>query len=460
MRRTRNAQRWLDFNPIDPEIQEKFEVMDKILQSTRSELDLVLADLTEGIDLSTGRTGMSADQVLRMVIAKQMYGYSYEQLHVRVSDSICLRKFCGYEFVLVPKLQTLQENIAKLRPETLEAVHKALVRYARKEGIDNGQKVRIDTLAVEANIHYPTDSSLIEDGVRVLTRMLRSARRVFPEAQITFHDRTRVVKKRTFAVANAKRTEERVKLYRELVKYAEEVLDYAREGTRKLKRLEGTKDAREAARAVAGEIKQMADLLARVIDQTKRRVFSGERVPADEKLVSLFEPHTDIIEKGGRETIFGHKVCVTVGKGNLVLDAIIERGNPADTEFFPEALDRHRRLYGSVPQTVAADGGFASQDNARYAKAKGVENVSFTKRVGKTLRDLLPDRAMQRLLYRFRAGVEGIVSALKRGVGLGRCLWRGWESFESYVWSSVVAHNLKMLTETVWRRQRRRPARA
>lgn len=460
MRGIRSPQRGFDFNPIDPQVQEKFEVMDKILQSTRCELDLVLADLTEGVDLSTGRTGMSADQVLRMVLVKQMYGYSYEQLHARVSDSICLRNFCGYEFLWVPKPQTLQENIVKLRPETLEALHKALVRYARKEGIDSGKKVRIDTLAVETNIHYPTDSSLIEDGVRVLTRMLRLARRVFPAAGIAYHDRTRALKKRTFAVANAKRTEDRVRLYREVVKYAEEVLGYAREGTRKLQRLGGTADAREAARAVAGEIKQMADLLARVIDQTKRRVFKGEPVPADEKVVSLFEPHTDIIEKGGRETVFGHKVCVTVGKGNLVLDAIIERGNPADTEFFPEALDRHRRFYGSVPETVAADGGFASQDNARYAKAKGVENVSFTKRVGRTLRDLLPDQAMQRLLHRFRAGVEGIVSALKRGVGLGRCLWRGWESFEAYVWSSVVAHNLKMLTETVWKRQRRQPARA
>jgi IS5 family transposase len=460
MRDVRAPQLGLDFNPMDPELEEKFEVMGKILKNTRRELDLVLADLTDADNLATGRTGMSADQVLRMILVKQMYAYSYEQLHARVSDSICLRRFCGYEFARVPKPQTLQENIAKLSPETLEAIHKALVRYAKKEGIDSGTKVRIDTLAVETNIHHPTDSSLIEDGVRVLTRMLRSARRVFPEARIAFHDRTRVVKKRTFAVVNAKRTEDRVRLYRELVQYAEEVLGYAREGTRKLKGLGGTEDVREAARAAAGDIKQMADLLARVIDQTQRRVFKGESVPADEKVVSLFEFHTDIIEKGGRETVFGHKVCVSVGKGNLVLDAIVERGNPADTEFFPEALDRHRHFYGRAPETVAADGGFASQYNARYAKAQGAEHVSFTKRVGRTLRDLLPDRAMRRLLYRFRAGVEGIVSALKRGVGLGRCPWRGWESFEAYVWSSLAAHNLKMLTETIWKRQRRRTARA
>lgn len=460
MRDRRDDDMWLDFTPIDPETKEKFEIMDKILKSADRELDLVLADLTEGVDLADGRPGMSAEQVLRMVIVLQMYDLSYEQLYARVDDSHMLRKFCRYEFKWVPKPSTLQENIQKLRPETLATINHALVKYANKEGIDDGAKVRIDTTAVETNIHHPTDSSLIWDGVRVLTRMLRSARSLFPAAKIVFHNRTRVVKKRVFAVANTKSDTERVKLYRELVGFAEEVLGYGRDAVRNLKGLAGMEDTREAARVVAAEIKDMADLLAQVIDQTRRRVFKGQKVPAEDKVVSLFEPETDIIEKGGRETVFGHKVCLTVGKGNLVLDAIMERGNPADTEFFPEALDRHRALYGHAPETVAADGGFASTDNAQYALDQGVVNVSFSKRVGQALRDLLPDRAMQKLLFKFRAGVEGIVSALKRGVGLARCLWKGWESFQSYVWSSIVAHNLKMLTATERKRRRRRLARA
>lgn len=455
MRDVRDLQMGFDFGPVDPKIEEKFQIMDEILRTADDVLDLVLADLTEGVDLSAGRPGMSAEEVVRMVIVKQMYEWSYPQLYARVSDSICLRKFCGYEFTLVPKYQTIQENIAKLKPETLEAVFQALVRYARTEGIDTGEKVRIDTMAVETNIHYPTDSSLIYDGVRVLCRMLRAARRVFPEAKIEFRDRTRVVKKRMLAVTNAKRAAKRVKLYRELLKYAQEVLGYARDGVRKLKRHEATEDIRAAAREVASEIRQAAGLLAQVIDQTKRRVLQGESVPADEKVVSLFEPHTDIIEKGARETVFGHKMCVTVGRGNLVLDAILERGNPADTELFPAALDRHCQFYGKAPETVAADGGFASNENARYAQAKGVERISFTKRVGRMLRELLPDPTIRRLLHRFRAGVEGVLSTLKRGVGLSRCLWKGWESFESYMWSSLAAHNLKMLTEFVWRRRQR-----
>ena len=302
MRDLRDADMWLDFTPIDPETRKKFEIMDKILKSADRELDLVLADLTEGVDLGDGRPGMSAEQVLRMAIVLQMYDLSYEQLHARVDDSNMLRKFCRYEFKWVPKASALQENIQKLRPETLAAINRCLVKYANKEGIDDGRKVRIDTTAVETHIHHPTDRSLIWDGVRVLTRMLRSARSLFPDAGIVFHNRTRVVKKRVYAVANAKSGAQRVKLYRELAGYAEEVLQYARNAVRKLNGLAGTEDTREAARAVASEIKEIADLLAQVIDQTRRRVFKDEKVPAEDKVVSLFDPETDIIEKGGRRS--------------------------------------------------------------------------------------------------------------------------------------------------------------
>jgi transposase, IS5 family len=228
----------------------------------------------------------------------------------------------------------------------------------------------------------------------------------------------------------------------------------------KLKSLTGTEDRRTAARTVAAEIKEVADLLENVIDQTRRRVFKREKVPAADRVVSVFEPHTDIIEKGGRETVFGHKVLMTVGRGNLVLDAMMEPGNPRDATLFPEALDRQKGLYKRIPESAVGDGGFASAENAKYALGKGVVNVSFTKGVGKALEKLMPSPAIQRLLFKFRAGVEGVLSSLIRGVGLRRCPWKGWEAFQSYVWSSIIAHNVKMLTETIWGRGRRKLARA
>lgn len=454
MRLSRNNQMVLEFTPMDAEKLEELEIMDGILKKADRILDLVTADLCEGVDLDCGRPGMSAEQVLRMALVKQMHKLSYEKLYDRVHDSIALRKFCRYEFELLPKPSTLHENIKKIQPETFEAANQTLVKYAKREGLESGEQIRIDSTAVETDIHHPTDSSLIWDGVRVITRMLKNAKAVFPGAGIEYHNRTRVVKKLVFAIANAKSPKKRLGPYKKLLKYADEVLFYARSGIKKLRSMTGSEEIRSAARLVAGELKTYADLLAQVINQTKRRVIDGEQVPADEKVVSFFETHTDIIEKGGRETVFGHKICLTAGKTSLVTDCLIEPGNPADTEFFPEALKRHRKLYGFTPTATATDGGFASSDNAEFALRMGVKDVSFGKRVGDTLKELLPSGVVHRLLMRFRAGIEGIISALKRGVGLTRCLWKGWGSFQAYVWSSILAHNVKVLTTLVLDRRK------
>lgn len=450
-----DGQTFFDFSPMDPKQLEYIELLEHIVDKADHELDLVALDLARGADLHRGREGMSASMVLRFALVKQMHQFSYEQLYARVHDSIALRRFCQCEFDHVPKPSTLQENIKKIRAETFEEINRMLLRFARQEKIDDGRKARIDSTGVETDIHYPTDSRLIEDAVRVTTRILYRARLTFPQAGISFHDRTRVVKKRVFAIANAKTAEQREVLYRELLGYAEEVFGYGKEGVVRLRKIPGASESKQAAWLAADDLTEIVELMEKIIDQTRRRVMEGEKVPSADKVTSIFEPHTDIIEKGERETLFGHKVCVTVGKTNLVLDCQIERGNPADTSYFQEALDRHRQVYGYVPDVVATDGGFASAANALYAKQMGVKDVSFSKRVGRKLQELLVPKSVERMLAKFRAGVEGIISSLKRGVGLGRCAWSGWESFQSYVWSSIVAHNLKRLTEVLVARRRK-----
>ena len=159
MRLTRDDQMTLDFTPMDAEKLEELEIMDEILKKADGVLDFVTADLSEGVDLDRGRPGMTAEQVLRMALVKQMQGLSYEKLYDQVHDSIGLRKFCRYEFELPPKPSTLQENIKKIQPETFEAVNRALVKYAKREGLEIGEKIRIDSTAVETDIHHPTDSS-------------------------------------------------------------------------------------------------------------------------------------------------------------------------------------------------------------------------------------------------------------------------------------------------------------
>ena len=174
------------------------------------------------------------------------------------------------------------------------------------------------------------------------------------------------------------------------------------------------------------EVGTCRDLLARVVEQTKRRVFDGETVPASEKVVSLFEPHTDIICKGGRQTHYGHKINLSTGRSALVLDVVVESGNPADSERCLPMLRRHVETYGEPPQRVAFDGGYASRANLVDAKKLGVEHVMFHKKRGLKASEMTPSAWIYGQLKRFRARVEAGISYLKRCFGLDRCQWRGW----------------------------------
>ena len=193
------------------------------------------------------------------------------------------------------------------------------------------------------------------------------------------------------------------------------------------------------------EVGACRDLLKRVVEQTERRVFAGETVPASEKVVSLFEPHTDIICKGGRQTHYGHKINLSTGRSALVVDVVVESGNPADSERCLPMLRRHVETYGEPPQRVAFDGGYASRANLADAKKLGVEHVMFHKKRGLKADDMTPSAWIYGQLKRFRAGVEAGISYLKRCFGLDRCRWRGWEHFQAYVHSAVFAHNLLRL---------------
>jgi IS5 family transposase len=185
-------------------------------------------------------------------------------------------------------------------------------------------------------------------------------------------------------------------------------------------------------------------LVERVIWQTERRVLHGESVPAAEKLVSLFEPHTDIIVKGAREVQYGHKLTLVSGRSGLILDALIEEGNPTDSQRFLPLLERHIEHYGTAPRQMAADGAYASHDNLTQAKARGVEDVAFHKKRGLSIEAMVKSHWVYRVLRNFRAGIEANISCLKRAYGLARCTWKGWEHFRAYVWSSVVAYNLAL----------------
>jgi IS5 family transposase len=248
------------------------------------------------------------------------------------------------------------------------------------------------------------------------------------------------------AIVTTRSKKVRQKVYGELLTVAGRVVGYGRQAIAELDRFHSD-DAAEVVRArvVMEKLQRALMIFGRVMDQTERRVMGGEKVPASEKVVSFFEVHTDIIEKGGRETSYGHKLYLTGGRSGLILDCRVVRGNPRDSSLFSELISRQQELYGRVPRQVASDGGFASVENLRWAKAQGITDVMFSKRRGLSVLDMAKSHWVYRRLRNFRAGIEASISWLKRTFGLARCTWKGWKSFRQYVWSAVLSYNLHVL---------------
>jgi len=381
---------------------------------------------------------MSAEQVLRAVLIKQLGGFSYEQLAFHLADSFCYRGFCriGYD-QRAPSSTTLQRNISRVRAETLEAVNRQLMLLAHRLKKENGRQVRTDCTVMATNIHAPADSDLLYDVVRTLTRMLGRVSQYIP---VSYGNHNRRAKRRALQIQYAKTETDRRQWYRDLLKVSHQALGYAHEA---LAELEDGQNAE--ALNLQSELRYQVGLAQQVIDQTQRRVLDGQSVPATEKLFSIFEPHTDIIRKQKRETLYGHKLALSVGLSGLVLDATVEDGNPADCTLAVKMVQRLTELYAQPPRQVSFDGGFSSKSNLADIKRLGVTDVCFSKTGYLKVTDMVRSSWVYRRLRRFRAGVESIISFLKRCFGLSRCSWRGYGSFKAYTWSSLLSANLLVL---------------
>jgi IS5 family transposase len=418
----------------------ELDAISSILDSTPAVGELALLDLLPpGVDSNRGKPGMTGQQAVRAAILKQMHGYSYEELEFHLTDSAAFRRFVeiglGEQGFSASRLQA---NIKRLTPGTWEAINRLLVQEAEARGVEEGRKVRVDSTVTESNIHPPDDAAQLWDVVRVLSRVLKSARE--NGFQVPFQKRTRRARRRRLGVLNAKDIDVRKRNYRDLIRVTEEVIGMAE---RAAALLEPILDP--FAMVYAAELIHFAGLGRRVVDITYRRVFQGEKVPASEKIVSIFEPHTDIIVKDRRQTQYGHKVFFTVGMSSLVLDCQIAKGNTADSEMTVPMIERVTEIKGRPPRQAALDGGFASRANLGSVKAMGVKDVCFSKGRGLQVSEMVRSSWVYKKLWRFRAGIEGVISFLKRGLGLGRATWRGEVGFHSYVWASVVTANLLIL---------------
>jgi IS5 family transposase len=434
----------LNPTPAHPKAGE-LETISKILDQNPTICEMSLQDLTSKVNKKeNGANGMTAEQVLRAAIIKQMEGYSYEEPAFHLLDSHCYRNFCKIGITQKGfKKSALCNNIKAISPQTWEKINKTLVGYARDEGIEKGKKVRIDSTVVSSHIHEPTDSGLLWDSVRVIARILAGAKGELPDLRFPCQDHTRRAKRRMLGIMNAGNEKNRKQKYGDLLKITRRTIGYAQAAIPELQGyIGGNLQQMFTARGCRQELEHYVGLALQVVEQTERRVLKRETVSASEKIVSIFEPHADIIKKDRRDTFYGHKVCLAGGSSNLILDCLILEGNPADSTLCDEMFDRQKDIYARYPAKAALDGGFASKDNLKSSKAKGIKDVCFAK--GRSLKeeDMCRNRWVYKVLRKFRAGIESGISWLKRCFGLGRCLWKGFSSFKSYVWSAIVSANL------------------
>jgi IS5 family transposase len=440
MRKKSKKQMPLMPSKIDHPQAQELSTISRILNSNPIICDLVMQDLSpERVKSKAGAKGMTAEQVIRAAIVKQMFEFSYKDLAFHLVDSVSLKRFChiglgdkGF------KKSVLCKNIKAISPQSWEAVNQCLVHYAKDTGIEKGRQVRIDSTVVESNIHAPSDSTLLWDSVRVLTRLLAKAKELFPRSGIVNHRRR--AKRRMLAIQHANSKKVRKQHYRDLLKVTCDTVGYVQNCIDILKQHHDG-----VAMAVCEDLKATTALALCVIDQTQKRVLHGFTVPAAEKVVSIFEPHTDVIVKDRRDTFYGHKVYLTGGRSNLITDCVIEDGNPADSQLVEKMLNRQNDIYGQYPLKVAFDGSFASKHNLKAAKSMKIKDVCFSKKRGLQVEDMCRSDWVYNRLRRFRAGIESGISWIKRCFGFARCTWKGLQSFKSYVWASIVSANLLVI---------------
>jgi IS5 family transposase len=409
-----------------------------ILDARPELVALVHKDLVAGVRADLGRGGLGAEQVLRILVIQRVLKVTFEDLEYEINDSDNNWNFCRLGGDRLVKRSRIHANIHKVTPETLEILYQAVAKVGIDEGVEDLDKTRTDGTVIETNIHAPTDSSLLWDSTRRLTRLMEKCAAVLTAE---FEDRRREAKRAYVAAATSANEEERRPHYETLVTLTKGAVADAERVAGEIKKASESKHARR----LMNRLSAVAAIALDVINQTERRVFQGKKVPSPQKVVSIFEPHTDVIVKDRKEVYFGHKVTLTTGASGLVHDCVVEDGNAADVTLAVRSVQRIKAAYGQTPRQVAFDGGYASKENLSAIKAEGVQDVAFSKGRGLKVKDMVKDPEDYPRLRNFRAGVENGISYLKRAVGLGRCVWKGLVGFRAYVFGGVLVANLLTL---------------
>ena len=403
--------------------------------------------------LRTGRPSTPVEVILRLLIIKHLYGWSYEQTEYHVSDSLVLRQFCRVYLHAVPDDTTLIRWANLIQPETLHALLDHITGLARQLKVTRGRKLRLDGTVVETNIHPPTDSTLLGDAVRVLSRTLQQARQVLTEQTAlrptSFRDRTRSARRQMRRIAEAAHQRGAAAMARLQGAYRRLLVTVQasqRQAQQVAVVLQHQADA--PAQRLAARLAHFLPLVAQVIQQTRRRVLQGEPVPASEKLVSLFEPHTAILRKGkaSPSTQFGRLLWLDEVEGGIISGYRLLPGGASEVEQLQPSLAHHTARFAKPPRLLVADRGVYSAPNEDHARVQGVRYVVLPKPGAKAAARLAEEKQRWfRCGLRWRAGIEGRISGLKRAQKLGRSLNHGGDGMERWVGWGLIAHDLRVI---------------
>src|SRR6516225_7748191 len=345
----------LAFRQQGVELDPILQIISDFLDSHDDLIEQVRRDLERGLkNPHTGRDGLTPAQVLRSFILRRIKNWEYRELRERIADGYTLRQFTDFYSQSVPKHDAFHRAFNRLTPHTLQTINELIIRAAVEMGLEDGSRLRVDTSVVDSNIHHPTDSRLLWDSVRVLTRLGdRLVKKVGPPA---FPHHTRAARRRMQAIERMsaqQRQEQQVPKYRELLRITEEVVQNARQLLQRTENAYGLNFKEDVAiRGLRQEIEHFCQLADKVLNQTRRRVLEGETVPASQKIYSIFEPHTDMIKRGkvNKPVEFGHKVFLAESEQGLITDYEILAGNPNDQEHVAPSLERHQKLFGHAPE--------------------------------------------------------------------------------------------------------------
>jgi IS5 family transposase len=397
-----------------------------------------------------GRLGTPAEVVIRLLILKHLFDWSYDDMEREVRANLVYRMFTRIDAGDVPDAKTILKIARALGPEVIEQLHRQVIEVAKRAGVTHGRRFRIDTTVVATNVHYPTDSTLMGDGVRVLTRTLQRASAALGDPSGRIRNRLRSVARRVLIIGyearSPKTRDAMVKSYRTLMATTRAVLRDTATMVRRLGQRARTASPplQPLLQRAQDRLQELRPLVRRVLDQTRARLLGGDTHVAD-KVLSLFEPHTETIRKGkiSKPNEFGKLVTIQESEHQIITAYDVHAKRPADVTLWTAALDRHRAIFGRAPDLAAGDRGFSSATNERAATARGVRRVVLPRRGPKSpARRAYERQRWFRRGQRWRVGCEGRISVLKRRHGLDRCRYHGEDGMHRWVGFGVIADNL------------------